>query len=89
MEEFTVDPKAAVKRLIKDIEEAMRKLTVNAPDWSVSQSVFLTRARILTSVCRESLNAATTARKMLWVEESTLPLTNLRDIEQTYVYVVI
>jgi hypothetical protein len=40
MEEFFVDPKAAVKKLTAKITEELIKVTVNAPDWSVSLNLF-------------------------------------------------
>ncbi|KAM0753442.1 hypothetical protein T439DRAFT_322346 [Meredithblackwellia eburnea MCA 4105] len=60
------DPKTAVKKLTKAIHEALLKVTVNAPDWTV-------------------LNAANMARKMLWVDQGSIPLDKLRDIGQTLV----
>lgn len=33
IEEFLVDPKAAVKKLTAKISEELIKVTVNAPDW--------------------------------------------------------
>lgn len=33
-----MDPKSAVKKLTKAITEALIKLTINAPDWSVADS---------------------------------------------------
>ncbi|KAM0786004.1 hypothetical protein ACM66B_006822 [Microbotryomycetes sp. NB124-2] len=66
LDEFEIDPKAAVKRLIRDIAAELTKLTINAPDW-------------------DTLHAATMARKMLWVDEQTIPLTSYRDIMQTLV----
>ena len=33
VEEFLVDPKAAVKKLTKAILDELTKVTVNAPDW--------------------------------------------------------
>ncbi|GAA5985969.1 hypothetical protein JCM5350_007825 [Sporobolomyces pararoseus] len=66
MEEFLVDPKAAVKKLTAKISEELIKVTVNAPDW-------------------ESRNAATMARKILWPDDRKLPLTHLRQIDQSLI----
>lgn len=65
IDEFLVDPKAAVKKLTAIILESLMKVTVNANDW-------------------DTLNAATMARRILWVGEKGLPLEHLRDIGQTY-----
>jgi hypothetical protein len=35
VEEFFVDPKSAVKKLTREIELAMTKVIINAPDWYV------------------------------------------------------
>ncbi|CAG8503517.1 1638_t:CDS:2 [Acaulospora colombiana] len=41
--DFEKDNRATVKRLTKDIESAMEKLTVNAPDWKTYNAATMTR----------------------------------------------
>ncbi|KAK4048505.1 hypothetical protein OIV83_004673 [Microbotryomycetes sp. JL201] len=77
LDEFETNPKAAVKRLTRDIAAELTKLTINAPDWYLLGS--------LLSTLRDTLHAATMARKMLWVDEQTIPLNHYRDIMQTLV----
>lgn len=63
VDEFHSDAKSAVKKLTFAIQEALKKVTVNSPDW-------------------ESLNSANMARKILWVDDKSIPLKSLRDISQ-------
>jgi hypothetical protein len=87
MDEFFVDPKAAVKKLTAKISEELVKVTVNAPDWRVLfgfryRSGIPESSRHIYSCCRESRNAATMARKILWPDDRKLPLIHLRQIDQ-------
>lgn len=43
VEEFFVDPKSAVKKLTREIELAMTKVIINAPDWDSLHAATMTR----------------------------------------------
>lgn len=85
IDEFMTDPKSAVKALTKEILLRLTKVTVNALDWSVVAPHCSDRILMDCAFYRDTLNAATMARKILWVGEKKVPLERFRDLEQTLV----
>ncbi|KAL1916492.1 uncharacterized protein VTP21DRAFT_5683 [Calcarisporiella thermophila] len=48
VEDFLRDPKPAVKRLTKEIQEAIERITVNAPDWETERAMRTARNVLFT-----------------------------------------
>jgi glycerol-3-phosphate O-acyltransferase/dihydroxyacetone phosphate acyltransferase len=81
-------PKSAVKRLTKRIEDDMRRLTINSPEWCVCRSSRSTKVvsppdLTASRIRRDSLNAANMAVQLLWADEKELRMEHYREVVQT------
>lgn len=81
VDEFMSDPKVAVKKLTAEIQRAMEKTTINAPDWCVARM----HKRPRLTPCRDSLNGAIMTRRLLWRYDSDIPLRSFRSLSQRWV----
>src|ERR1700689_3948602 len=74
-------PRAAIKRLTRDIEAELVAATVNAPDW-YALLFYGYRAAAANMFVRDTLYAARMARDLLWEDHKSINLDEFVIISQ-------